>query len=321
MTETAGSISGSEASRLVIDEDFASSLSDDAKSIERINTKNDKVDGDDLNLKKRKETDDKDEKIEVCNGNKRKYNRKIIECHQCHKVFKSLEALAYHSFNDHGEKYKCFWCPETFDTMGLMKIHKKIHDRRSRGRKINNNVYDDINVPVNEDMIQKSTFKSRIEKNNNDDDKVNDKNNAPASVAKIIEKKESRSRIEDDRDDVRHDDGTEAIKTKEEKRLKFCRSKKWIRNFILHKCDICKSTFETKQKLNRHKRNHISKNICNLCNCAFTTESRLYMHQQSDHSSNKTDVDESRVCFFCNKVFASSKRRFIHEKKIHWEIR
>ncbi|XP_057333657.1 protein starmaker-like isoform X2 [Microplitis mediator] len=480
LTETTDSISGSEASKLVIDEDL--SLSDDAKSIDRIDTKNDKVDGDDLNSKKEKETD----------------------------VFRSLEALAHHSFNDHGEKYKCFWCPETFDTLGLMKIHKKIHDRRSRSRKISDNGHDDSNVSVNEEIIQKSKFESRIEKtadgdhkedgknnppasdakiigkkesrswieddikqdndtetiktkgekrlkfksrigkttngdhkedgknnppasgakiigkkeyrswieDDRDDDikqdndtetiktkgekrlkfksriekttdgdhKEDGKNNPPASDAKIIGKKESRSWIEDDRDDdVRQDDDAETFKTKREKRLKFksriekttdgdhkddgknnlpasdakiigkkesrswseddrdddvrqdndteiikmkgekrlkiCHSKKWIQNFILHKCDICQSTFETEKRLNTHKRSHIAKNICNLCNRAFTSENWLQRHKQSDHSSNKTDVDESRVCFFCNKVFASSSRRFIHEKKIHWEIR
>ncbi|KAG8038369.1 hypothetical protein G9C98_006696 [Cotesia typhae] len=284
---------------------------------------------------------------------KRKYNRKKIQCQRCSKIFISQETLAHHLFNNHGEKYKCLWCTETFDTLKLMKSHKVIHDLRERRRQQSYSRCSNESANGTEITINKKKFRSLYEDdydhqfciNNNNDDKSNSSTNTANFVEngdyqefnkKDINGGASKSSwtannqsigSQDSQVDVKKNYGPKATTDdlelndgKKKRKSKNCYHKIRLKDFILHKCEICRREFENIRKLNQHIRNHISKHVCNLCNQAFVSQKKVDKHKKKNHYANKTEIDESRVCFFCNKVFASNHRRFKHEKKVHWEL-
>ncbi|CAD6207547.1 GSCOCG00010220001-RA-CDS [Cotesia congregata] len=356
LTETSNSSTGSQnSSKLIIDEVISTSEDGNCLDVplqtDEVKKENKKVD-DGSSISDQFERSDAGS-ISENKCVKRKYNRKKIQCQRCSEIFISQETLAHHLFNNHGEKYKCLWCPETFDTLKLMKSHKVTHDLRDRRRRRSYSRCSNESANGATITVNKKKFRSLHEDNydhqlcidNNNDDKSNSSTNTVNFVEnedyQEFNKKDSNegasksSRTANNQSigsensqvveknygppkattgDIELNDG------KNIKKSKICYHKIRLKNFILHKCEICRRKFENIRKLNRHIRNHISKHICNLCNQAFVSQRKVDKHKKKDHCADKIDIDESRICFFCNKVFASSHQRFKHEKKVHWEL-
>uniref|UniRef100_A0A182T5B1 C2H2-type domain-containing protein n=1 Tax=Anopheles maculatus TaxID=74869 RepID=A0A182T5B1_9DIPT len=86
---------------------------------------------------------------------------------------------------------------------------------------------------------------------------------------------------------------------------------------IAFKCEICPKTFETKVKLEKHGKTHLSNGgaqqdfKCRMCDKTFRTKSTLICHEKV-HGEN--GVDNSFSCVECGKVFATAEKLQVHRR-------
>ncbi|XP_052892326.1 oocyte zinc finger protein XlCOF6-like [Anopheles moucheti] len=82
------------------------------------------------------------------------------------------------------------------------------------------------------------------------------------------------------------------------------------------KCATCPKTFDTKVKLEKHSKTHLSNGAqqdykCRMCDKTFRTRSTLICHEKV-HGEN--GVDNSFSCVECGKVFATAEKLQVHRR-------
>ncbi|XP_062548659.1 zinc finger protein Xfin-like [Armigeres subalbatus] len=92
-------------------------------------------------------------------------------------------------------------------------------------------------------------------------------------------------------------------------------------------CDVCLQTFQTRKKLNDHKRLvHGPKNYeCSICDKSFFKPSRLEAHMTTHNEQNlydlkppvKVDPANRLQCEVCLKFFATKKQLWDHRRLVH----
>uniref|UniRef100_A0A182M2Z4 C2H2-type domain-containing protein n=1 Tax=Anopheles culicifacies TaxID=139723 RepID=A0A182M2Z4_9DIPT len=85
---------------------------------------------------------------------------------------------------------------------------------------------------------------------------------------------------------------------------------------VYFKCENCPGMFETKAKLEKHSKTHLSNGgqhdfKCRMCEKTFRTRSTLICHEKV-HGEN--GVDNSFSCVECGKVFATAEKLQVHRR-------
>lgn len=85
-------------------------------------------------------------------------------------------------------------------------------------------------------------------------------------------------------------------------------------------CKICLESFETRYKLNIHKRRHL-KVICEVCSRELSSKENLKYHQiSSKHGKFALKSDEKKFsCNQCDKVYLMKKQLHEHQRNTHVE--
>ena len=87
------------------------------------------------------------------------------------------------------------------------------------------------------------------------------------------------------------------------------------------KCNICISSFTSKQNLKKHISIHKGENPfkCNICNEQFATERRLSIHTFSFH--NDGENEKSYTCNYCDSKFPQNRNLKRHINIVHKGIK
>lgn len=221
------------------------------------------------------------------------------------------------------KKYTCSICAQAFETLKILRQHRKIHKDELYVCKIcpvRCAKADELAIHLKSHQLTQAAV-ATIQVNNydnskdcNDSDMVNDQQKIDRCNEQLL-----RDKSPDLKDYTTHPVKKSSIKGLSTDNINTNNNVNSNINGtnspIIHKCEICGQIFSKEKGLMRHRAYHESRVICDICGKVCSNQNWLESHKKLAHSGNTKS--EKNTCSYCQKTFYFSAHLISHLKRVH----